>query len=52
MDLEEVDGDEVVVRISATPERAADGPQLANEVLQAVSAETRRATTTDQRLSA
>jgi small-conductance mechanosensitive channel len=40
--LEELDGDEVVVRINATPERAADGAQLANEVLQAVSAETRR----------
>jgi small-conductance mechanosensitive channel len=42
VDLEEVDGDEVVVRISATPERAADGAQLANEVLQAVAQETRR----------
>ena len=42
VDLEEVDGDEVVVRISATPERASDGAQLANEVLQAVSGETRR----------
>ncbi|MGI8595198.1 MAG: mechanosensitive ion channel family protein [Solirubrobacteraceae bacterium] len=31
--LEEVDGDEVVVRISATPAMAADGPQLADEVL-------------------
>ena len=40
--LEEIDGDEVVVRISATPERASDGAQLANEVLQAVSGETRR----------
>ena len=27
--LEEVDGDEVVVRIAATPERPTDGPQLA-----------------------
>src|SRR3954469_17820452 len=42
VDLEEVDGDEVVVRISATPERASDGAQLANEVLQAVAGETRR----------
>src|SRR3954469_24436761 len=41
-DLEEVAGDEVVVRISATPERASDGAQLANEVLQAVAGETRR----------
>ena len=34
--LEELDGDEVVVRIQATPERAADGPKLASEVLAAV----------------
>ncbi len=31
--LEEVDGEAVVVRITATPERAHDGPQLASEVL-------------------
>jgi small conductance mechanosensitive channel len=41
--LEEVDDDEVVVRIQATPERAADGPHLASEVLQAVGRETARA---------
>ena len=34
--LEELDGDEVVVRIQATPEKAADGPKLATEVLAAV----------------
>jgi small-conductance mechanosensitive channel len=34
--LEELDGDDVVVRIQATPERSADGPQLAAEVLAAV----------------
>ena len=34
--LEELDGDEVVVRIQATPEKAADGPKLASEVLAAV----------------
>jgi len=34
--LEELDGDEVVVRIAAVPERASDGPKLANEVLTAV----------------
>jgi small-conductance mechanosensitive channel len=34
--LEEIDGDEVVVRISATPERPSDGPRLASEVLEAV----------------
>jgi small conductance mechanosensitive channel len=34
--LEEIDGDEVVVRIAATPEHAVDGPRLADEVLEAV----------------
>ena len=34
--LEEVDGDEVVVRITATPEHPADGPKLASEVLEAI----------------
>jgi small conductance mechanosensitive channel len=41
--LEELDGDEVVVRISATPERPSDGPRLASEVLAAVAAPTGRA---------
>ena len=40
--LEELDGDEVVVRISATPEHASDGPALASEVLAAVAPQTRR----------
>jgi small conductance mechanosensitive channel len=40
--LEEIDGDEVVVRISATPERPSDGPKLASEVLEAVSGRTVR----------
>jgi small-conductance mechanosensitive channel len=40
--LEELDGDEVVVRISATPERPSDGPRLASEVLEAVAAQTAR----------
>jgi small conductance mechanosensitive channel len=40
--LEELDGDEVVVRISATPERPADGPKLASEVLEVVGAQTAR----------
>jgi small conductance mechanosensitive channel len=35
--LEEVDGDEVVVRIAATPRNRADGPRLASEVLEAIS---------------
>jgi small-conductance mechanosensitive channel len=40
--LEELDGDEVVVLIEATPMRAADGPQLASEMLEAVSSQTRQ----------
>jgi small conductance mechanosensitive channel len=35
--LEEVDGDDIVVRVTAAPERPSDGPQLASEVLAAVS---------------
>jgi small conductance mechanosensitive channel len=34
--LEELDGDEVVVRIAATPQHAAEGPKLANEILSAI----------------
>jgi small-conductance mechanosensitive channel len=41
--LEELDGDEVVVRIAATPERPSDGPQLAGEVLEAVGSQAARA---------
>ena len=40
--LEEIDGDEVVVRILATPESSSDGPRLASEVLAAIGPETRR----------
>jgi small-conductance mechanosensitive channel len=36
VDLEEVGADEVVVRITATPTRPADGPQLASEVVRAL----------------
>jgi small-conductance mechanosensitive channel len=39
--LEELDGDEVVVRISATPRVAAEGRHLASELLAIVSRETR-----------
>ena len=39
--LEEVDGEEVVVQISATPRRAAEGRHLASELLSVVSGETR-----------
>ncbi len=38
--LEEIDADEVVVRIQATPLADADGPKLADEVLAAVGAAT------------
>jgi small-conductance mechanosensitive channel len=38
--LEELDGEVVVVQISATPLRAAEGRQLASELLQIVSSET------------
>jgi len=37
--LEELDGDDVVVRITAVPEHPADGPKLASEVLDAVAAQ-------------
>jgi small conductance mechanosensitive channel len=40
--LEEIDGDEVVVRIAATPRSPSDGPRLASEVLEAISALTAR----------
>jgi small-conductance mechanosensitive channel len=36
--LEEIDADEVVVRITATPETDSDGPRLADEILAAISA--------------
>jgi small conductance mechanosensitive channel len=41
--LEEVDGDEVVVRITATPEHPVDGPKLASEVLEAIASHDRAA---------
>jgi small-conductance mechanosensitive channel len=44
--LEELDGDEVVVRIEATPLVAAQGRQLASELLTIVSQETRSGATT------
>ena len=34
--VEEVDDEEVVMRVTATPERDADGPQLADEVVAAI----------------
>jgi len=44
--LEELDGEEVVVRIAATPLVAAQGRQLASELLEVVSHETRSGATT------
>ena len=38
--LEEIDGHEVVLRIQATPERAEQGAQLADEIIAALSAVT------------
>jgi small-conductance mechanosensitive channel len=35
--LEEIDGDDVVVRVQATPEHAGEGAQLADEVISALS---------------
>jgi small conductance mechanosensitive channel len=44
--LEELDGEEVVVRIAATPLVSAQGRQLASELLKVVSQETRSGATT------
>ena len=38
--LEEVDGDEVVVRVQATPERSEDGAPLADQIIAALSSVT------------
>jgi small-conductance mechanosensitive channel len=38
--LEQIDGDDVVVRVQATPDRAADGAQLADEVIEALASVT------------
>jgi small conductance mechanosensitive channel len=46
--LEEVDDDEVVVRVAATPESDADGPRLADEVLAALAAVTREGDTAER----
>jgi small-conductance mechanosensitive channel len=40
--LEEIDGDEVVVRVSATPQTPSDGARLATEVLRVLIPETRK----------
>jgi small-conductance mechanosensitive channel len=41
IELEEVDGDDVVVRIAATPVRASEGTKLADEILAAVAVASR-----------
>jgi len=38
--LEEIDGEDVVVRVQATPERATDGARLADEIIAALSSVT------------
>jgi small conductance mechanosensitive channel len=38
--LEEIDGDEVVIRVQATPERAVEGAQLADEMIAALASVT------------
>ncbi len=38
--LEEIDGDDVVVRVQATPERAVDGAHLADEIIAALASVT------------
>jgi small conductance mechanosensitive channel len=49
--LEEIDGNELVVRISATPRSPDDGPKLAEEVLSAVGPVTRAADRSRSRTS-
>jgi small conductance mechanosensitive channel len=48
--LEEVDADEVVVRIAATPESEADGPRLADEILAAIAELTQEGHTAERQL--
>jgi small-conductance mechanosensitive channel len=47
--LEEVDSEEVVVRIAATPAADADGPRLADEILAAIAPVTREGQTEERR---
>ena len=39
--LQEIDGEDVVVRVQATPERTDDGAKLADEIIDALSSVTR-----------
>jgi small-conductance mechanosensitive channel len=47
IELEEIDDDEVVMRVTATPASQADGPRLADEVLAALNAATKDTVTAD-----
>jgi len=49
--LEEIDKDEVIVRIAATPAAESDGPRLADEILAAIAPVTREGQT-EERLAA
>lgn len=46
--LEEMDADEIVVRVQATPDAPADGPKLADEILTAMSCVTREGLTEER----
>ena len=45
--LEEIDGEDLVVRVQATPDRADDGAQLADEIIEALSSVTGEHPVTD-----
>jgi len=47
--LQEVDGDDLVVRVQATPERAADGAKLADEIIEVLGSVTGEHETTGDR---
>lgn len=49
--LEEIDGEELVVRVQATPERATDGARLADEIIAALSSVTGEHALTAERSS-
>ena len=46
--LEEMDADEIVVRVTATPEVSTDGPQLADEIIGAMACVTREGQTEER----
>jgi DNA-binding protein YbaB len=47
--LEEVDGNDVVIRVQATPQLADDGPRLADEIMVALASVTGEHETADAR---